>query len=390
MSGNVHAQSREASIQDDSRPKRSLAIVMPLATQTGGAEQMLLDLLMNARGGARWGITLAFLEDGPMVAAAESMGYEVGVIPAGRLREPLPFARAVRQLATWIRETRPTAVLSWMTKAHLYAGPAARLAGVPAVWFQHGITGGNWLDRLTSRIPAAGILCCSEAAEQAQRRLRPVTPTEVVTPSVGLDRFSEAALPSPGACREALELDPTAPTVVMVARLQRWKGVHVFVEAARKVRATHPDAQFVVVGGAHALEPDYADEVQAASARNGDVVLFAGYRSDVPLWMQAADVIVHASIEPEPFGIVLLEGLALGKPLIASNAGGPIEILRDGEGRLTPPGDASALAGAISDLLSEPESERQERARRARARAEAFSADGLPARLEAAIDRLLP
>lgn len=350
---------------------------------------MLLDLLMNACGSERWGITLAFLEEGPMVAAAREMGHEAGVIKAGRVREPLALAHAIRQLAGWIRESRPTAVLSWMPKAHLYGGPAAQLAGVPAVWFQHGITDGHWLDRLTTWIPAAGVLCCSEAAEQAQRQLRPERPMQVVSPSVNLDRFSGDALASPGACRETLGLHPAAPVVVMVARLERWKGVHVFVEAARAVRAVHPNAKFIVIGGTHALEPGYADEVQSASAQNGNVVQFMGHRSDVPLWIQAADVIVHASTEPEPFGIVILEGLALGKPLVASNAGGAIEILRDGEGLLTPPGDARALAGAVTDLLAESASERQERARRARARAEAFSAKGLPARLEAAVDRLL-
>lgn len=390
MNVNPLVPSWEGSAQDGPYKKRSLAIVMPLATQTGGAEQMLLDLLSNAHGDARWDITLAFLEDGPMVVAARSMGYEAQVICAGRIREPMSLARVVGNLAGWIGETRPSVVLSWMSKAHLYGGLAAWRAGVPAVWFQHGITTGHWLDRLVTCVPAVGVLCCSEAAQQAQRRLHPVRRTQVVAPSVDLDRFSESALPTPAACREALKLHPAGPIVVMVARLQRWKGVHVFVEAAQRVRVTHPDAQFVVVGGTHALEPGYADEVQGASARSGDIVQFMGYRSDVPLWMQAADVIVHASVEPEPFGIVILEALALGKSVIASNAGGAIEILRDGEGRLTPPGDARALGEAIIQLLSESESVRQVRARRARARADAFSARGLPARLEVSIDRLLP
>ena len=141
---------------------------------------MLLDLLMNARGDARWDITLAFLEDGPMAAAAREMGYEVRVIPAGRLRQPLAFARAVRLLADWIRETRPSAVLSWMPKAHFYGGPAARMAGVPAVWFQHGITGGNWLDRLTSWIPAAGVSVAPRPPSRRNGGCGRQRPTQVV------------------------------------------------------------------------------------------------------------------------------------------------------------------------------------------------------------------
>jgi glycosyltransferase involved in cell wall biosynthesis len=84
-----------------------------------------------------------------------------------------------------------------------------------------------------------------------------------------------------------------------------------------------------------------------------DAVTFAGFQQDVPRWMQAMDVIVHAS-DREPFGIVVVEAMSLGKPVIAGSEGGPAEIMIDGEhGLLTPFGDAAALARAITRFLGD-------------------------------------
>ena len=95
--------------------------------------------------------------------------------------------------------------------------------------------------------------------------------------------------------------------------MQRWKGIHVLIEAMPIILKAHPDAHCVVVGGRHALEPDYPEFVQA---KIGDLgleaqVTLVGLQHNVPEWMQAMDVIVHAS-DHEPFGIVVIEAMALG------------------------------------------------------------------------------
>ncbi|WP_243663184.1 glycosyltransferase, partial [Rhodothermus marinus] len=95
---------------------------------------------------------------------ARALGFPAQVIRAGRLRQPVRYMRTVRQLARWFRQESLTLVLSWMGKAHLYGGVAARLAGIPAVWFQHGIPArDSWMDRWITRMPAVGVLACSEA-----------------------------------------------------------------------------------------------------------------------------------------------------------------------------------------------------------------------------------
>jgi glycosyltransferase involved in cell wall biosynthesis len=123
-----------------------------------------------------------------------------------------------------------------------------------------------------------------------------------------------------------------------------------------QIRAAHPDAHCVVVGGTHDLEPGYPALVEARIAALGleRSVTLAGLQPNVAEWMQAMDVVVHAS-DHEPFGIVILEAMALGKPVVAGAEGGPSEIIRDGvDGLLTPFGDHDALARAVLRYLGDP------------------------------------
>lgn len=328
---------------------------MPTATQLGGAEQMLLSLLEANRQGPCLDYHLAFLEDGPMVAQVAALGCPVERFSAGQLRQAHRYVATVRGLRGWLRKLEPDLVMSWMGKAHLYAGPAARRAGLPAVWWQHGIPDRHWMNRLATRIPAKAVLCCSKAVQQAQAQLSPSRRSYVVYPAVDLCRFSLEGVPSPGAARTHLDLPLEGPIVGIVSRLQRQKGVHLFLKAAETVAKVHPDVFFVVVGGRYPLDPDYPEQLaqQARAAGLPPRVIFAGQQTDIPLWMQAMDVVVMASVQPEGFGMVAVEAMALGKIVIASRSGGTVEIIEEGiDGLLVEPGDAAAFATAIQRALS--------------------------------------
>jgi glycosyltransferase involved in cell wall biosynthesis len=99
------------------------------------------------------------------------------------------------------------------------------------------------------------------------------------------------------------------------------------------------------------------DELRALAEAQGvaDRLRFAGHVSDMPAAMLAADLVVHASTEPEAFGRTVTEAQALARPIIASDLGGPRETVADGAtGWLTPPGDVAALAAAIARVLAMP------------------------------------
>ena len=126
--------------------------------------------------------------------------------------------------------------------------------------------------------------------------------------------------------------------------------MHTVVEAMPGVLGSHPEAHAVIVGGDHPLEPGYREQLRSLIASHGiaDRVHLAGYQPDARDWMATFDVAVHAS-DNEPFGLVVLEAMALGKPLVAGARGGPAEIVRDGvDGFLVEYGDASMLAARIT------------------------------------------
>jgi Glycosyl transferases group 1/Glycosyltransferase Family 4 len=329
-------------------------VVMPLGTALGGGELMLRQLLTHGRGqGVEW--TVVFLRDGPMVAEARGLGLDVRVIEAGRFRHLPARLRAIRRVAALARASGVDLVLGWMVAGQLTAGAAALLAGVPCVWFQVGTPRPDWLDRLSTLLPSRGVLVLSRAAAAAQARVWPHRRQWLVYPGAMLDAFDPRTLPTPEAARGKLGLPVDGPLVGMVGRLQRWKGMHVFLSAIALVRREHPAVRAVIVGAPHETEPAYPAELRAQAEALGisDIVMFAGFQANIPEWMQAMDVFVHAS-DREPFGIVVIEAMALGKPVVAGSAGGPAEIIADGEdGLLVPYGNDESLAHAILRYLDD-------------------------------------
>ena len=181
----------------------TVLIIMPLAEQRGGAELALLQLIRRETS-VHWHVV--FLNDGPMVEQTRALGVGADVIPAGRVRQPMMVLKTVRAIARVAREINASAMLGWMAKAHLYGGLAAKLARIPAVWFQHGLPStDSWIDSLVNRIPAAGSLACSEFVADAQRRVTPHLPVRVVHPATDLENFDPPTLPTPAACREQLK-----------------------------------------------------------------------------------------------------------------------------------------------------------------------------------------
>jgi len=161
-----------------------------------------------------------------------------------------------------------------------------------------------------------------------------------------------------GRFRTEAGIADTAPLVGSAARLDTWKGFDVLLDAFPAMRAARPGLELVVAGGTVTGKEDYAEHLRRrAAALEG--VHWLGSRRDVPLVMADLDVFVQVSTEPEPFGMVVVEALASGVPVVAGAAGGPLEILGPDaattagtpSGRLVEPGDAQLLAQAVVALL---------------------------------------
>jgi glycosyltransferase involved in cell wall biosynthesis len=152
-------------------------------------------------------------------------------------------------------------------------------------------------------------------------------------------------------------LAPDTLLLVLCGNIRHWKGPHVAVEAMPAVLSKYPESRLLLAGGASVADAEYA---AALNRRIGELdlagrVIQAGFRRDVHDLMAAADLVLHTSIVPEPFGRVILEAMALRQPVIAAAAGGPVEIVAEGEtGLLVPPGSPAALAKAVNCLLADP------------------------------------
>jgi glycosyltransferase involved in cell wall biosynthesis len=156
-----------------------------------------------------------------------------------------------------------------------------------------------------------------------------------------------------------------APVVMLPARLSRWKGQSVLLEAL--ARLARPDVCAVFVGDGKRRETRRLEAQAQALGLDGRVRL-VGRCDDMPAAFMLADVVVHASTAPEAFGRVVIEAQAMGRPVIAADLGGPRETVQNGQtGWLVPPGDAEILAEGIAHVLDLPPADRLALGQRARA-----------------------
>jgi glycosyltransferase involved in cell wall biosynthesis len=158
--------------------------------------------------------------------------------------------------------------------------------------------------------------------------------------------------------RATFGVPESSPCFGIVGLLVAWKGQDVFLRAAKRVLEQVPDAYAFVIGGPPRGGRPYEEMLRALSTELGiaDRVIFTGFRSDIPSLLKLLDVVAHASVETEPFGRVIAEAMAMGRPVVAAKAGGPTEIIEDARtGFLVSPGDDEALAARISALLQDPE-----------------------------------
>ena len=352
---------------------------MPLGEKFGGSEHQLINLLKANTAGPGIDFAICFLTPGSLVAEVRSLGYQAIVIPSGRVRNIFSYLRTVLGIRRWIKENRVVYLISWMEKAHLYVFAAAALTGVPAAWWLRSIDPKSRMLRWIDRLPADRTVACSHAAAVALRGTRSAKDVTVCYSGFDPALFNPEQLPSPPLARQQLGLPLDRSIVVLVARLQAWKGISVFIDAAALLLHAQSKPLFLIVGGDHALERGIRAEAEAQISRlnaESDIRL-VGYQPNAALWMQSSDVIVHASTSPEPLGMVIAEGMALGKNVIATRAGGPIEIITEGvDGRLVNPGDAVSLSRSIVEALVESDSNAHQR-KQAKIRARDFRSDRL-------------
>jgi len=283
---------------------------------------------------------------------------QIGLSTLSSILTFLPF---LARLAKTIKSVNPDLVHTNSLKADVLAGFAARLIGVPVIWHVRDRIDTDYLPgfavsliRLLSRCLPTLVIANSAstlATLPAQLKKR----SQVISSGLDLAPFAASGQNSER-LSEAIEAGREI-RIGLVGRICRWKGQHIFIEAAEIVRRIYPNARFLIIGAPLFGEDAYQKELETlVIERHLETgVEFLGFRKNMPETMANLHLVAHTSIIPEPFGQVIIQGMAAGKPVIATEGGGPSEIIQNTKtGRLIRRADSGSLAAAIIETLDSP------------------------------------
>lgn len=341
------------------RPIR-IAFCHYTADVCGGSDRSLFDLVTHLDREV-FACHLILKTGDPLADAYREAGCTVAQIPFVPPRRALEWGKLLAFFGFFWPHVFRVAwlLLRWRidlvhvnTINNLQGAVAARLARRPLVWHVRELVPQSRADamlrkavaRLATRVVANSPAVAATLMESGDR---------VHTILNGIDLTEYPDVPASDQARFSEQ-----PRIVCVGRQEPWKGQHVLVEALPAVFTAHPGAQCWFVGGGAVNKPDYAPGLVARceALAISDHVRFTGIRHDIPALLGEAAVLVLPSVTPEPFGRTLVEGMAAGCPVVATAAGGPLDIVEaDVSGVLVSPDDSQALSVALIRLLDDPQ-----------------------------------
>lgn len=296
------------------------------------------------------------------VGLATNRKNSLGLATLFQIREILGGLSYILQLAKFIRSHKIDLVHTNSLKADVIGGIASRLAQCPVVWHVRDRIEMDYLPgpvvrvfRLLCRVIPTYVIANS-AATLRTLHLGPDRPDGT---DFGVN--GRSAVVHDGTRTRSLSKERSRHLevfrIALIGRISPWKGQHIFLQAAQSVAERFPNVRFFVIGAALFDEHKYDEEIRQLPKKLGieNLVEFTGFCSDIEEVIEGLDLVVHASMTGEPFGQVIIEGMAAGKPVVATNGGGVPEIVEDGStGILVPMGDVQAMADAICEILADP------------------------------------
>jgi len=346
---------------------RPLVLVVHQGAEMYGSDRVLLYLMQSLHERGRFAPIVVLPGPGPLHAALMAAGIEVhfgevmkvdrGMLnPAGLLRLPAQALRTLRRLDE-IVAGRDVALVHSNTLAVLAGGLWAWRRRRRHVWHVHEIilkprfvarAFPRLVDMLSDRAIAN-----STATQRWLLGVRPALSTKSVVIFNGLPPLVEAARDAADAFRQRIGAQPGDLIATIAGRLNHWKGQGLLIEAASLLKAQGRlgPLRFAIVGAPFAGQEHVRHQLdrQVADAGLQERVRFVDFVADIaPVW-HGSDIAVVASTEPEPFGMVAIEAMAAGLPVVAANHGGLTDIVvHEDTGLLFEPGSAQALADALA------------------------------------------
>lgn len=326
-----------------------------------GAENHILSLVNHINRETYEPSVICF-QPGHLVDELKKLGVPTQVFPVNSKFDVL----AIWRLAHLLGRKKPDLIHTHAPRAMLLGNLAAKIAGLPTVTTIHESTTHKLRSPLKTFVyqciedllirETTMIIAVSHALETnlINERGHDKSSIKVIHNGIDLSKFDADKIDPTQESRllSSLDLNPHAPIIGTIGRLDKEKGHYYFVEAIPQILRAFPEAKFVVVGDGHRASRlrQYCHGLGIKQS-----VLFLGWRKDIPELLSVFHVFVLPSIW-EAFGITAVEAMAMEKPVVASRCGGVEEIIEDGvTGVLVPPADPDALARAVMSLLQNPE-----------------------------------
>ena len=351
-------------------PGATVLQVLP-SLDTGGVERGTVEMVQAIADAG--GTALVASEGGRLVAAVERAGGRHVRLPLAS-KNPATIWRNADRLARLIRADGVGIVHARSRAPAWSALLAARRTGARFVTTYHGVySEGLPGKRRYNAVMAKGdrVIAISRFVAALLAVRHGVAPSRIRVIPRGVDPAlfdpERVAALQTEQLAAAWRVPEGAPVVMLPARLTRWKGAAVLIDAVARLART--DACCVLVGATQGRER-FAGQLQARAQSLGVAgrLRLVGHCDDMPAALALADVVVSASLEPEGFGRAVIEAQAMGCPVIATDHGGAAETVEHGvTGWRVPPGDAGALAAALDHALAMQPGDRGAMGTRARA-----------------------
>lgn len=331
------------------------------ALDAGGVERTTIEIAEAlTRAGAR---ALVASRGGRLEQELEAAGGELVAMPVDS-KNPLTILANAGRIEKLARKHK-VAIIHARSRAPAWSALiAARRLGVPFVTTYHGVYNANsGFKRFYNGVMARGdvVIANSDFTRAHVMKEHHVDAQRVVSIPRGVDlqRFDPAQVDKNRIANMrglwGIAAHEPRPIVLLPARLTRWKGQEVLIEAAARLEQSAPGSALYVLAGDSQGRQEYVADLHNLAQKRGitDRVRIVGHLVDMPAALAAATVAVFPSTDPEAFGRAAVEAQAMSVPVIASRLGGLAETIADGDtGLLVPPADAEALAAALRKLLA--------------------------------------
>jgi glycosyltransferase involved in cell wall biosynthesis len=323
----------------------------------GGVETLLLTLAQFRHLSPGMEPHFAVCYEGRLSSELRAAGVPVYVLGNARISRPWTVWRARRRLGAILGGRRFDVVFCHMAWTMAMFGGTARSAAAKVIFWAHGFqTGRGWLERLARRVTPDLAIANSRATLSSISSLWPDIDNRLLYYPVALPALTES-----GHWRATLRREysatNTTTVIVQVSRLEAWKGHRLHLRALSLLKDVPGWVCWFVGGPQNPEEESYLADLKKSALELGiaERIRFLGQRSDVRNLLGAGDLFCQPNEAPEPFGIVFIEALWTGLPVVTTGIGGALEIVDESCGLLTKHGDPESLAGSLRLLIESRE-----------------------------------